>query len=98
MCIFAVLVLLYYSVDLTAATLSLPSDDQADVMVLRASPLMSAGFLVGWRAPSLHQGRSDYGFLHLTYAPASNPCSSMFLPLLKATALCYSSLGCCTTL
>lgn len=39
-----------------------------------------------------------YRFPHLTYAPASNPCSCIFLPLLKATALCYSTLDWCTTL
>lgn len=44
----------------------------------------------------LQLSRTHYRFPHLTYAPASNPCSCIFLPLLKATALCYSILDCCT--
>lgn len=44
----------------------------------------------------LQLSRTHYRFPHLTYAPASNSCSCIFLPLLKATALCYSILDCCT--
>lgn len=65
-----------------------------------ASKLMSAGFLLccslSLSSTPLQLSRTHYRFPHLTYAPASNPCSCIFLPLLKATALCYSILDCCT--